>query len=114
MCAFLRRVNKKKPHRRTGGNYFACFRAPSASECSGIPLANMTQRRIPNDSGAAEIMRKPKMLVFFAIVSILMLTVLFLTSGQLKARAVGPKPEHLLFQDNFQRANSNWVGGGWR
>lgn len=59
-------------------------------------------------------MRKPKLFFFFAIVSMFILTLLVVTSGQPNARAVGPAPERLLYQDNFQRADSTWVGAGWR
>lgn len=59
-------------------------------------------------------MRKQKLVSVFAIVALLTLSLLILTSGQRKARAFGPSPERLLFQDNFQRADSTWVGAGWR
>ena len=60
-------------------------------------------------------MRKPNLFSLFAVLSIGLLTLIFLAPGsQLSARAVGKAPERILFQDNFQRADSTWVGTGWR
>jgi hypothetical protein len=60
-------------------------------------------------------MKKSKLFSLAAIVSMFLLVLIFSVPGnQGKAGAAGAPPQRLLFQDNFQRANSNWVGGGWR
>jgi hypothetical protein len=59
-------------------------------------------------------MRKPKLFSAFAIISLLTLSLPFLASGRHNVIGVGPPPERVLFQDNFQRADSTWVGAGWR
>jgi hypothetical protein len=59
-------------------------------------------------------MRKQNPFSVFGIAALLTVSLLFLTSGERQARAVGPAPERLIFQDNFQRADSTWVGPGWR
>lgn len=59
-------------------------------------------------------MRKQNLFSLFGIVAMLTLSLLLFAPGQRKARAVGSSPERLLFQDNFQRADSTWVGAGWR
>src|SRR5580765_5741331 len=48
----------------------------------------------------------------FTIATILALLI-FSFSPQ-RTHAVTSSPERLLFQDTFQRADSNWVGNGWR
>lgn len=60
-------------------------------------------------------MRKPNLFSPFAVLFVSLLTpVLLATGSQPSARAVGTTPERILFQDNFQRADSTWVGAGWR
>ena len=60
-------------------------------------------------------MRKPSLFSLLAALSIALLTLIFVSPGnQRSARAAGPTPERILFQDNFQRGDSTWVGAGWR
>ncbi len=47
-------------------------------------------------------------------VSVAILTLITFSFIQQRTHAVASSPERILFQDNFQRADSNWVGNGWR
>jgi hypothetical protein len=59
--------------------------------------------------------KKTRLLSLLAIVSMFLFALIFSVPGnRSNAGAAGPPPQRLLFQDNFQRANSTWVGGGWR
>jgi hypothetical protein len=87
---------------------FAPF-AHSSSCYSGIQFARLTRRILIYRS---EGNMKRKLFSFFAIVAVL--TLLTFSFSQHQTHAVASSPERTLFQDNFQRADSTWVGNGWR